>query len=70
MIEAMDRQGLLRDISDVPSREKNNVTAADTLMRNMNARKAFTIEARSLDALKRPLALVRDVSGALRAGRR
>ena len=31
VIEAMDRQGLLRDISEVFSKEKINVTAANTL---------------------------------------
>jgi hypothetical protein len=31
---------------------------------------AFTLEVRGLDALKRALALVRDVNGVLSAGRR
>jgi len=70
VVEAMDRQGLLRDISEVLSREKINVTAANTLTRNMHTRMAFTLEVRSLDALKRALALVRDVNGVLNAGRR
>jgi len=70
VIEAMDRQGLLRDVSEVLSREKINVTAANTLTRNMQTRMAFTIEVRSLDALKRALALVRDVKGVQSAGRR
>ncbi len=69
-IEAMDRQGLLRDISEVLSREKINVTAANTLTKNLHTRMAFTIEVRSLDALKHALALVRDVKGVLSAGRR
>ena len=70
LIEAMDRQGLLRDISEVLSREKINVTAANTLTRNMHTRMAFTLEVSSLDALKRALLLVRDVKGVLSAGRR
>ncbi len=70
VVEAMDRQGLLRDISEVLSREKINVTSANTLTRNLHTRMAFTIEVRSLDALKRALALIRDVKGVLRAGRR
>jgi len=70
LVEAMDRQGLLRDISEVLSREKINVTSANTMTRNMHSRMAFTIEVRSLDALKRALALVRDVNGVLSAGRR
>ena len=70
VVEAMDRQGLLRDISEVLSREKINVTSANTMTRNMHSRMAFTIEVRSLDALKRALALVRDVKGVLSAGRK
>jgi len=70
VVEAMDRQGLLRDISEVLSREKINVTAANTLTRNMHSRMAFTVEVGSLDTLKRALALVRDVKGVLSAGRR
>ncbi len=70
VIEAMDRQGLLRDISEVLSREKINVTAANTLTRNLHTRMAFTIEVRSLEALKRAMGLVRDVKGVLSAGRR
>ena len=70
IVEAMDRQGLLRDISEVLSREKINVTSANTMTRNMHSRMAFTIEVRSLDALKRALALVRDVKGVLSAGRK
>ena len=34
VLEAMDRQGLLRDITEVLSRERINVTAANTLTRN------------------------------------
>ena len=70
VVEAMDRQGLLRDISEVLSREKINVTAANTLTKQHLARMAFTLEVRSLDALKRALAQVRDVKGVLRASRR
>jgi GTP pyrophosphokinase len=70
VVEAMDRQGLLRDISEVLSREKINVTAANTLTRNLHTRMAFTLEVRSLEALKRALALVREVNGVVGAGRR
>jgi GTP pyrophosphokinase len=70
VVEAMDRQGLLRDISEVFSREKINVTAARTLTRNMQSRMAFTVEVASLESLKRALALVRDVAGVLSASRR
>src|SRR5215472_4302958 len=70
VVEAMDRQGLLRDISEVFSREKINVTAVNTLSKNMQARMAFTLEVRGLEELKRALLLVRDVSGVLSAARR
>jgi GTP pyrophosphokinase len=70
VVEAMDRQGLLRDISEVLSREKINVTAARTLTRNMQSRMAFTVEVASVDALRRAMALVRDVPGVLAANRR
>jgi len=70
VLEAMDRQGLLRDITEIFSRERINVTAANTLTRNSATRMAFTLEVKSLDALSRALALVRDVKGVLSAGRR
>ena len=70
VVEAMDRQGLLRDISEILSREKINVTAANTLSRNMQTRMAFTVEVQSIAALKRALALVADVRGVTGAVRR
>jgi len=70
VLEAMDRQGLLRDVTEVFSRERINVTAANTLTRNSATRMAFTLEVRSLEALTRALLLVRDVRGVLSAARR
>ena len=70
VLEAMDRQGLLRDVTEIFSRERINVTAANTLTRNSATRMAFTLEVRSLDALTRALALVKDVKGVLAAQRR
>jgi len=70
VVEAMDRQALLRDISEVFSREKINVTAVNTLSRNLQARMSFTLEVKSLAQLKSALALVQNVSGVLSAGRR
>ncbi|MBK9607529.1 MAG: bifunctional (p)ppGpp synthetase/guanosine-3',5'-bis(diphosphate) 3'-pyrophosphohydrolase [Betaproteobacteria bacterium] len=69
-VEAIDRQGLLRDISEVFSREKINVTAVNTLSKNMQARMFFTVEVQSLAQLKQALRLVEDVKGVLSAGRR
>ena len=70
VLEAMDRQGLLRDVSEVFSREKINVTAANTLTRNLHVRMAFTLEVQSLEALARTLDLVGDVRGVVSAARR
>jgi GTP pyrophosphokinase len=70
VLEAADRQGLLRDITEVFSRERINVTAANTLTRDMRSRMAFTLEVKSLDALQRALALVRDVRGVVSVARR
>ncbi|HEY2818850.1 MAG TPA: bifunctional (p)ppGpp synthetase/guanosine-3',5'-bis(diphosphate) 3'-pyrophosphohydrolase [Casimicrobiaceae bacterium] len=70
IVEAMDRQGLLRDISEIFSRDKINVTAVNTLTRSMQARMSFTIEVESIPQLKRALALVKDVRGVMSATRR
>ena len=70
VVEAMDRQGLLRDISEVLSREKINVTAVNTLTRQHQARMAFTVEVTSVAQLARALGLVRDVPGVFEATRR
>ena len=70
VLEAIDRQGLLRDVSEVFSRERINVTAAKTLTRNHESRMAFTLEVRSLEALAHALDIVRDVPGVMSAGRR
>ena len=70
VVDAMDRQGLLRDISEVFSRERINVTAVNTLSKNLQARMGFTLEVRGLEELKRALLLVRDVPGVLSAARR
>jgi GTP pyrophosphokinase len=43
-VEAVDRQGLLRDISEVLSREKINVTGVKTLSSKGVARMQFTAE--------------------------
>jgi GTP pyrophosphokinase len=70
VLEAIDRQGLLRDVSEVFSRERINVTAAKTQTRNHESRMAFTLEVKSLDALAHALDAVRDIPGVMSAGRR
>lgn len=69
MVDAHDRQGLLRDISEVLSREKINVTAVNTLSRSGSARMSFTVELNGLPALQRMLTLVREVPGVVSAWR-
>ena len=61
VVHAMDRQGLLRDISEVLSREKLNVIAVNTLSRKGAARMRFTIEVQGVQQIQRAVQLVRDV---------
>jgi GTP pyrophosphokinase len=69
-VDAGDRQGLLRDISDVLSREKINVTAVKTLSKAGIAHMGFVVELPDKGVLKRVLSLLRDVPGVIRAERR
>lgn len=69
-IEANDRQGLLRDVSEVMTREKINVTAVSTLSRGLQAGMRFTVQIADLDQLARILALIREVPGVAWARRR
>ncbi len=62
-IEANDRQGLLRDISDIFTREKINVTAVSTLSRGLQAGMRFTLQIVDLGQLSHILALVQEVPG-------
>jgi len=66
---ASDRQGLLRDISDVLAREKINVTAVNTLTRDFVAKMKFTAEVRSMDQLRGALVQVGQVKGVQSARR-
>jgi GTP pyrophosphokinase len=69
-VEAVDRTGLLRDISEVLSRERINVTATNSLSSDLAARMRFTLEVVNLDQLQRVLALIREARGVMRAARR
>ena len=66
---ASDRQGLLRDISDVLAREKINVTAVNTLTRDFVAKMKITAEVRSMDQLRAALVQVAQVKGVQSARR-
>jgi GTP pyrophosphokinase len=69
-VQAIDRQGLLRDISEVFSRERINVIGVNTLSRNGTATMDFTLEVSGAEPLRKATALVREVSGVQHAGRR
>jgi GTP pyrophosphokinase len=70
LVDAGDRQGLLRDISDVLSREKINVTAVKTQSRAGMAHMGFTVELTGKAALQKALALLREIPGVISAQRR
>jgi len=70
VVEASDRQGLLRDLSELLTRERINVTAVNTQTRQHQARMAFTLEVESVAQLKRALQLARDIPGVFSADRR
>jgi GTP pyrophosphokinase len=70
LVDAGDRQGLLRDISDVLSREKINVTAVRTQSRAGVAHMGFTVELSDTSALQKALHSLREVPGVISAQRR
>jgi GTP pyrophosphokinase len=63
MVTASDRQGLLRDISEVFSREKINVIGVNTQSAKGQARMSFTAEIGSTAQLQKALLVIRDVAG-------
>lgn len=66
---AHDRPGLLRDISEVFSRDKANVTAVNTQSRNDRARMRFTVEINDASQLQRMLRQIDEIVGVLQTGR-
>jgi GTP pyrophosphokinase len=68
-VEAADRQGLLRDISDVLMKEKVNVTAVKTQSKSGMARMGFTVELQSAAQLQRVVGLIGEVPGVAHVGR-
>ena len=69
-VQAMDRQGLLRDISEVLSREKLNVTAVNTLTKKGTAYMRFTMEVSGTKQVQQAIMLIRQVSGVIDAQRK
>ena len=68
-ILAGDRQGLLRDISEIFLREKINVIGVSTQSAKGQARMAFTAEIGSTAQLQKALAVIREVEGVRTATR-
>jgi GTP pyrophosphokinase len=68
-IVANDRQGLLRDISEVFAKDKTNVIGVQTQSIKDIAWMTFTVEVGDASKLNKVLALVKDVSG-VRTARR
>lgn len=62
-VTAVDRQGLLRDVSEAMSHERINVTAVNTITRGNLASMRFTVEIKRAEQLVRLLRTVADVPG-------
>lgn len=69
-VEAADRQGLLRDISEVFAKEKMNVIGVQTQSIRGTAWMTFTVEVGDSGRLNKVLALVAEVQGVRSARRR
>ena len=69
-VGANDRQGLLRDISEVFTREKISVTATNSQSRGLHARMRFTVRIADRAQLDRLLGLLREVPGVATAARK
>jgi GTP pyrophosphokinase len=69
-VEAADRQGLLRDISDVLAREKMNVIGVQTQSVKGTAWMTFTVEIANAARLQHVLGIVAAISGVRSARRR
>ncbi|MBW7903175.1 MAG: bifunctional (p)ppGpp synthetase/guanosine-3',5'-bis(diphosphate) 3'-pyrophosphohydrolase [Rhodocyclaceae bacterium] len=63
VVDAHDRQGLLRDVSDVFARERLNVIAVNTQSKQGKAHMSFTVEVNNLQQLNRTLGQVHEVAG-------
>jgi GTP pyrophosphokinase len=70
LVQATDRQGLLRDVTEILSREKINVTSISTQTRHSVASMQFTVEVDHADHLHRALAMLKEVRGVMAAARR
>jgi GTP pyrophosphokinase len=62
-VVALDRQGLLRDVTEAIARERINVTAVNTLSRGSHAYMRFTLQVGSAESIQRVLRQVKEVPG-------
>jgi GTP pyrophosphokinase len=69
-VESADRQGLLRDISEVFAREKMNVIGVKSQSRRNVAYMQFTVEVSNAAQIQRACTLLGEVAGVIRASRR
>ncbi|WP_244813704.1 bifunctional (p)ppGpp synthetase/guanosine-3',5'-bis(diphosphate) 3'-pyrophosphohydrolase [Caballeronia sp. Lep1P3] len=69
-VESADRQGLLRDISEVFAREKINVIGVKSQSRRNVAYMQFTVEVSSAAQIQRACTLLAEIGGVIRASRR
>ena len=69
VVEANDRQGLLRDVSEVLTKEKLNVIAVSTQSKQGTAHMRFTAEVNNVTQLKRTLTQLHEVDGVVGARR-
>ncbi|RCS59583.1 RelA/SpoT family protein [Parvibium lacunae] len=70
LVLASDRQGLLRDISEVFAREKLNVIGVNTQSQKQVARMLFTTEVLDTARLQRAMSLIREVVGVFEVRRK
>jgi len=69
VVDAHDRQGLLRDISEIFTRERLNVIGVNTQSKQGKAHMSFTVEISGLHQLQKTLVAIHEVSGVVGARR-
>ncbi|NWG87835.1 MAG: bifunctional (p)ppGpp synthetase/guanosine-3',5'-bis(diphosphate) 3'-pyrophosphohydrolase, partial [Hydrogenophilaceae bacterium] len=70
VVQAQDRSGLLKDITEIFAQEKLNVVRVNTLSHDGEARMEFTCEVRDIGQLSRFLGRVAHVRGVFQARRK
>ncbi|PKO84085.1 MAG: GTP pyrophosphokinase [Betaproteobacteria bacterium HGW-Betaproteobacteria-11] len=70
LIEASDRQGLLKDVSDVLSRQRVNVSGVKMRSRNAQAKMGLTVDVPDAESLQKITAQLAEVSGVSQVRRR